>query len=252
MASPDIAENVVSSNEFSQILDLTNNADVILNEAEAWAIGTKSGVPVTADAFSYAVEGGIFTCNINEATFREAVGESAGYTRYFIFTCTGVPEGETENHWKVEQDGVTLTDIDLETYGITIIGSPLQSNIIRVVITDSDIQYQNNAKYYAEQAELSKQAIEDLTVDAHVIDEDYEAYVIKDSSSYPTKLSFYLPRGHTGEVNLLTFDLVLNDANIEDNGCLIMYTPERMNPIIEFTIEDNQLYYEIMPRQAEG
>ena len=41
MASPDITKNVISSNEFSQILELTADADAVLDEAEAWAAGTK-------------------------------------------------------------------------------------------------------------------------------------------------------------------------------------------------------------------
>lgn len=139
MASPDIASNVASSDEFSRILDITDNADVILNEAEAWAVGTKSGVPVIADAFSYAVEGGTFSCSIDEQVFRQQVGESPGYTRYFMFTCTGIPEGETENHWNVNYGNTTLADINLADYGITLTGTPLQSNIIRVVVTDSDL-----------------------------------------------------------------------------------------------------------------
>lgn len=245
MASPDIAENVVSSNEFSQILDLTNNADVILNEAEAWAIGTKSGVPVIADAFSYAVEGGTFICSINEATFREAVGESAGYTRYFIFTCTGVPEGETENHWNVEQGDVTLTDINLETYGITITGSPLQSNIIRVVITDSDIQYQNNAKYYAEQAESSKEAIENLTVTSEIIDpveSGTQIDVEKSVHEGTVNLKFKIPKGDTGDVYFMTFDIDW------ETGELIMYKPDHMSPQVDFNINesDGNLYVEIL------
>ena len=74
MAAPNIVENIASSNEFARILDLTDNADVILNEAEAWALGTKKGVPVVEGNFSYAVQGGNFICEIDEDAFREAVG----------------------------------------------------------------------------------------------------------------------------------------------------------------------------------
>jgi len=70
MASPDIADNITSSNEFSRILDITDNADVILNEAEAWARGTKSGVPVIANDFLPEVVGGSFTIEVNETVFR--------------------------------------------------------------------------------------------------------------------------------------------------------------------------------------
>ena len=281
MASPDIADNVASSNEFSRILDITDNADVILNEAEAWAVGTKSGVPVVQDAFSYAIEGSTFTISINEQTFRTYVGESPGYTRYFMFTCTGIPEGATENHWNVSYGNVTLADINLADYGITIIsGTPLQSNIIRVVVTDSDIQYENNAKYYADQAKESKTSIENLTATAEKVKADdfsesytyeindyvwYDGYlykylihhnpgpwnpneVVEEVVVQKTKpddvvnLHFKLPPGPTGDVYFMTFDV-----NCE-TGELIMYKPDHMSPQVDFNLNNNDgnLYVEIL------
>ena len=246
MAAPDIADNVASSNEFSRILDITDNADVVLNEAEAWAVGTKSGVPVIADSFSYAIEGNTFTCSINENIFRAQVGESPGYTRYFIFTCTGIPEGETQNHWNVQQGNVTLPDINLADYGITIVsGTPLQSNIIRVVVTDSDIQYQNNAKYYAEQAEDSRQAIEDLTVTEEIInpvETGTHIDVEKEIISGVVNLNFKIPKGDTGDVYFMTFDIDW------ESGELIMYKPDHMSPQVDFSLNNNDgnLYVEIL------
>ena len=244
MASPDIAGNVASSNEFSRILDITDNADVILNEAEAWAVGTKSGVPVIEDTFSYAVEGGTFSCNINEQVFRQYVGESSGYTRYFMFTCTGIPEGESENHWNVNQGDTTLIDVNLADYGITITGTPLQSNIIRVVVTDSDLQYQNNAKYYAEQAEKSTKAIEDLTVTSEIIDPvetGTHIEVEKEIIQGVVNLNFKIPKGNTGDVYFMTFDV---DAT---TGELIMIKPDHISPQVDFTLKnDGNLYFEIL------
>lgn len=252
MASPDIAENITSSNEFSRILDLTDNADIILNEAEAWAIGTKKGVPVIADNFSYAVEGGTFSCNIDENIFRQQVGESAGYTRYFIFTCTGIVEDEPWPHWMVEQGGTTLLNINLEDYGITITsGSPLQSNIIRVVVTDSDIQYQNNAKYYSELADADRQAIEDLTVSAETglpIDHGGQAEVEKtiDETTGIVNLHFTIPKGDTGDVNFMTFDIDTNRESI-NYGQIIMTKPDTITPDVIFKVEDDgQLYFKII------
>lgn len=201
MAAPDIANNVVSGNEFSRILDITDNADTILNEAEAWAVGTKAGEPVTADQFSYTVEGNdSLQVSITEETFRSQVGESAGYTRYFIFTCDGVPEGGSTNAWHVEQGGTTLYNINLADYGITITsGTPLQSNIIRVIVTDNDIQYENNAKYYSEEAEKSWDGLVNLGVTASRLEPGSEATVTKtiDSSGHYL-FTFGVPEGLAG------------------------------------------------------
>lgn len=241
MASPDIASNVASSDEFSRILDITDNADVILNEAEAWAVGTKSGVPVIADAFSYAVEGGTFSCSIDEQVFRQQVGESPGYTRYFMFTCTGIPEGETENHWNVNYGNTTLADINLADYGITLTGTPLQSNIIRVVVTDSDLQYQNNAKYYAEQAAASKKAVDDLTVSAETVPVEQGASVDKTIEDDVVHFNFKIPRGDTGDVYFMTFDVDV------ESGELIMTKPDHMSPQVDFELKnDGNLYFEIL------
>lgn len=251
MASPNIAENVVSSNEFSQILDLTNNADVILNEAEAWAVGAKSGVPVIAGAFSYAIEGSqTFSCTIDDNIFREYVGESPGYTRYFIFRCTGPSEDGTRICWNVEQGDTTLVDVNLEDYGITITGSPLQSNIIRVVLTDSDIQYHNNAQYYAEQAEVSRQAIENLTTTAEKIYADtfqnsknysindyvwYDTY-IESSQEYQTLLYRFIKDHPAGEWNI---DDVVQEILIEKT-------------IIDPTEEENDEYVNLHFKLPQG
>lgn len=202
MASPDITRNVESSDEFTEILSLTDNADVILNESEAWAVGTKAGVPIVKPVFEYTVEGGSFECSIDQDIFHEKVGTSAGYTRFFIFTCLGVTEGTTELRWRVEQGNTILNDIDLAEYGITITsGIPLQSNIIRVVVTDQDIQYENNSLYYAEQARISQESIENMTVSSETLTAGSSVTVIKtiDSTTGIVNLDFGIPQGIKGE-----------------------------------------------------
>ena len=241
MAAPNIGENVISSNEFTQILDLTSNADVILNEAEAWAVGTKSGVPVTADAFSYSVQGGTSSCSIDEQIFREQVGVSAGYTRYFMFVCDGVPLGGTGIEWTLSYSDVVLNNVDLTSYGITITGIPLQTNSIRVVVTDSDLQYQNNAYYYAQQAKAEREAIEDLTVSAETIENNVPADVEKTIIGNVINLNFKIPKGNTGDVYFMTFD-------INNNGYLVMTKPDSMSPQVDFSLNDSDgnLYVDIL------
>ena len=182
MAAPDITQQVVSSNEFGDILDLTENAKVILNEGEAWAIGTKSGVPVLADSFSYNVEGNSqLGVTINPVTFRNFFGTYPGYTIYYVFTCTSSRSSSYPNGvWQVTWNNQILTDIESElqpegltlaSFGITINGTALQSNIIRVVVTDSDQQYHNNSKYWSERTYNAQESIENLDATAEKVDQ---------------------------------------------------------------------------------
>lgn len=251
MASPDIADNITSSNEFSRILDITDNANVILNEAEAWAMGTKSGVPVIADYFLPEVVGGSFTIEVNETVFRSYVGESKGYTRYFIFTCMGIPEGEHENHWNVSQGNTTLTDIDLADYGITIThGTPLQSNTIRITVTDSDIQYENNAKYYAEQAKESREAIENLGATAEKIYADdfqeTKLYKINDYVWYQGLLYKYNQQHSPGAWNPseVTYELTVRKTDETVNAQ--DFSSEEPYYIGDYVIYNEQTYKFIM------
>ena len=197
MAAPNISENIASSNEFTKILDITENADVILNEAEAWAEGTKGGVPVMADDFSYSVIGGLFTCSIDQNVFREAVGRAPGYTRYFMFTYNTFGES-TELQWILTYSNNDPQVVDLADFGITINGSPLQSNSIRVIVTDSDIQYHNNAYYYATLALDAQESINNLDVTATKVGYDQPASVSKETIDDHLRFSFSIPQGDPG------------------------------------------------------
>lgn len=140
----------MSSNEFGDILDLTENAKIILNEGEAWAIGSKSGVPVLADSFSYSVIGNAdLECTIDAGTFRAYMGTTPGYTTYYTFTCTSSADSQRYPNgiWQLAWDNNLISDIEVTTiddpvtladFGITLDGRAYQSNVIRVLVTDSD------------------------------------------------------------------------------------------------------------------
>lgn len=196
MASPDITQQVISSNEFGDILDLTENAKNVLNEGEAWANGSKSGVPVLADSFSYSVIGNEgLECTIDPNIFREYMGRTPGYTTYYTFTCTAssdsqkYPNGIWQLAWGnnlISDIGVTTIDnpITLADFGITLDGRPYQSNIIRVLVTDSDQQYHNNAKYWSDRTFSAQESIENLDISAETIpDEDATSEVEKTTIS---------------------------------------------------------------------
>ena len=192
MAAPDITKNVASSNEFSQILSIVSDADAVLDEAEAWAAGTKKSVPIAADDIDLE-NNGTFTCAINETKFRSVVGTTPGYTRQFTFVCEGIPTGSIVPSWTLHYpNGETIVVTDIyEQYGITITGTPLQSNYIRVIVTDSDVQYHNNAKYYSDE-------IKNLTVTAHAVAPGEAPSISKDSSGTYLTFDFGIPSGLTG------------------------------------------------------
>ncbi len=48
MAAPDVASQAISSNEFGYLQQVTNDANSIINEAEAWAVGRRGGIDVSS------------------------------------------------------------------------------------------------------------------------------------------------------------------------------------------------------------
>lgn len=53
MAAPDVAGAAISSDEFGYLQEVVNDANTIINEAEAWARGTRSGTPVSEEDPNY-------------------------------------------------------------------------------------------------------------------------------------------------------------------------------------------------------
>lgn len=112
MAAPDVADAAVSSDEFGYLQEVVNDANTIINEAEAWARGTRSGTPVS----------------------------------------------------------------------------------------EEDPNYENNAKYYSEQAQVAKESIEDLTVSSTTLETGSPASVTKtvNPDTGIVNLAFGLPAGVQG------------------------------------------------------
>lgn len=112
MAAPDVADAAVSSDEFGYLQEVVNDANTIINEAEAWARGTRGGTPVS----------------------------------------------------------------------------------------EEDPNYENNAKYYSEQAQVAKEGIEDLTVSSTTLETGSPASVTKtvNPDTGIVNLAFGLPAGVQG------------------------------------------------------
>ena len=155
MAMPDITNEVFSSNEFNYLQGIVDSANNIIYESEAWAAGTRSGVPVIGDSFSYKIIGSsTFTCNIDKDIFCEKVGIEPGASNKYTIQCISVTtddQGHNIYSWSIESTkGDNKSNIDLNEYGITISGLANVSNKIEIDVTDPDLQYNNNAKYWAD------------------------------------------------------------------------------------------------------
>lgn len=236
MAAPQVVEQITSSNEFGYLNAVVSDAVTVINEAEAWAKGTRGGAPVvSSDKFEATEDSSVIDgIEVNESTFMSKVGSNPGLSRTYTFTFT-------ENlNWRLKSrvvNGSSITESDpelinnLADYGIALsliggVSTPNPGDSIIVLVEEPDNTYQNNSKYYAEQAASHEQKIANLTVSAEssvnpgVVKEEHEQH-----DGY--NLHFYLPKGDTGDVNLMTF-YVDTDTESDTYGCIISCKPESM------------------------
>lgn len=174
MSAPNVVGEAVSSNEFGYLQTVVDNANATINESEAWAVGTRSGIPVTANNFEYQILGSAFTCEIDENTFKEKVGTYPGATNIYKFTYNGIGWLYTDPTGSETTEPVNLND-----FGITVSGLYYTTNSITVTVTDADLQYENNAKYWAESTINAKDSIDNLDISATLLPSTGEASVDK-------------------------------------------------------------------------
>lgn len=184
----------------------------------------------------------------------------------WILQCTTI-DGITQSISESELvSNVASYGIAYTTYGGV---NPNPDDTITVVVKEKDLAYQNNSKYYAEAAASARQAIEDLTTSGISINasefEDDQIYLEGDYVWYEDKLykfitnhaqgpwdptevtddalvdksisdehvvgfNFKLPRGRTGDVYYMTFEVEPED------GCLYMFKPVQMTNQVNFDI----------------
>lgn len=186
MSSPNISKTVASSNEFGYIQQVVDDANTIISEAEAWATGTKKGVPVMAGSFvSEITSGGGFSYTINEDIFRQYVGVFPGEINTWTLTFISVLAG-----WELQRENHQPERITPNNIGLIIDGVPDIGSIITVTISDEDIQWHNNAKYWSDTAKISRDAIENLdAVVEETLNWDEEAEVSRDIVKVVTLIS---------------------------------------------------------------
>lgn len=236
MASPSIAEQATSSNEFGYLNAVVEDATHTIYEAEAWAAGTRGGQPVyNEDNFIVQKVSEIITSvSVDETTFMQKVGSAPGLKRVFTFSFTA------DNNWSlvtITYEGNTISKYNPEIigsindYGIILgllMGSetPNVDDQIIITVEESDKTYHNNAKYYSELAHAEQEKIENLTVSAEsALVPGVEKTENLTTGSY--NLNFFLPKGDVGNVNLMTL-YIDTDLASENYGQVIVVRPDSM------------------------
>ena len=180
MSAPQVLSEIVSSNEFGYIEDIVSSARDTIYESEAWAKGTRAGVPVTADSLFesefYSPGEAIGAVDVVQGQFMGAVGYNPGASRNFKFTYN------SEGYWSlvttVTMGGTTVTSEaqrydNLDGFGIRITYNiaehPNNNDYIIVNVKEPDLTYQKNAKYYAESAVNAKRSIDNLEIATNII-----------------------------------------------------------------------------------
>lgn len=180
MSAPQVLSEIVSSNEFGYIEDIVSSARDTIYESEAWAKGTRAGVPVTSesnfDDDFYSPGGAIGDVNVIQGQFMGAVGYNPGAIRNFKFTYT------SEGYWSlvttVTMGGTTVTSEpqrydNLDGFGIEIVYNiaehPNTNDYVIINVAEPDLTYQKNAKYYAESATSAKYSIDNLEIASNMI-----------------------------------------------------------------------------------
>ena len=235
MASPQVANQATSGNEFGYLNAVVADANNIIYEAEAWARGTRGGVEVTdSNRFEPSfVSSVIRNIDVDSSIFMQQVGSNPGLSRIYTFTFT-------DNHnWQLKLrtvNGTTTSESDPElissllSYGIVVelFGGASEPNFgdqIQVLIEEPDNTFEQNAKYFAEQAGRENEKIKNLTVSA---ESSIDPAVEKDEKSDGSyDLHFYLPKGDTGDVNLMGFYIDL-EVGSDNYGQVISVRPDSL------------------------
>ena len=255
MSSPQVAGQAVSSNEFGYLNAVVEDATHTIYEAQAWATGVRGTEPVYGvDSFNPTYDSTVINVvSVDEESFIGKVGSRPGLRRVFSFDYSNdgrwiLTLTTTEGNTQVTSNPEAISQI--EDYNIIIgfvegVDTPNPGDNITIDISEKDNTFENNAKYYSEQAENSRQAIENLTATSEIIDPvetgthiDVEKEIIQGV----VNLNFKIPKGDTGDVYFMTFDI-----NWE-TGELIMYKPDHMSPQVNFSLNNNDgnLYIEIL------
>ena len=180
MASPAVANQANSSDEFGYLNAVVADSLDTIYEAEAWAAGTRGGIAVSSAAYFNITHGTakpshtdvIQSVDVTQSSFYNMLGHEPGLSREYTFTY------KTNDRWGLagvihngsvvtEESEKIVTDTDLRSaYGVIAQCSggvePNEDNFIKVSLAEVDPAYQNNAAYYMAIASASAAYIQTL------------------------------------------------------------------------------------------
>lgn len=206
MSSPNISKAVASSNEFGYIQQVVDDANAVISESEAWATGTRKGVPVLAGNFTSEITSGSnFKYTLDKDKFRQYVGVFPGETNTWTLTYISALAG-----WELQRENYQPQRVTPNNIGLVVYDTPDINSTITVTVSDEDIQWHNNAKYWSDTAKISRDAIENLdAVVEETLNCDEEAEVNRDIVKVVTLIS--QPNNYSIIINKNTFYNAVNE-----------------------------------------
>ena len=140
-AAPTIGESAIKSQAFEYLRSIVDAAMEMINSAEAWAVGTRNGVPVSA--------GNSTEYTVSRSSNVEAIAMSSDFAQY------ATPSNADIYYYKYD----TNTEQWINTYNNTAVTFDTRFSITGFNCNDSDYviltknandpTYKNNSKYYA-------------------------------------------------------------------------------------------------------
>ena len=147
--APNIAEDAVKSEAFQQLSQMVNQANSIIERAQAWTEGKRGSKEVLGDSWSISTSGsGNFEVTLDFDTFKEeiypsAINEVRDYRFIYVINAN-------EEYWKYEYEREGEKISDMSKYGIEITGTPSHNDQIIITASFADPTWHNNAKWYME------------------------------------------------------------------------------------------------------
>lgn len=142
--APDIHTVEQDSESLSHLEELVQQANFIIEGAQAWAVGRRGDEAVVTDSYTIGAPEGL-NVTLDFETFKSQITpKTAGATITYIFTYT-------TDGWIYSYNN---SIVDMSSLGITIIpvddNNPVLGDVINITAAYTDEAYQNNAKYYSE------------------------------------------------------------------------------------------------------
>lgn len=145
-SAPNINDFEQDSEALSHLEAIVQQANDMIEQAQAWAEGKRGDSPVVVDNYEVGAPDGL-SVSLNFTTFKANITPTtAGSTITYTFTYGS-------NGWVYSYNAET---VNMSNLGFTITAlqenKPTYGDVITVVASYTDAAYQNNAKYYAEVA----------------------------------------------------------------------------------------------------